>query len=189
MRPQRWEDCQFLELRDGRIQISVKSKEVFAAKTRDEETQRLTAMEAGERETVRSEEYDLRVFGLANDSGVPTADWSVLLDFLRGAGKLYSRGDDKDVTPAQRAVADLDGHGFWPVAVHAESPPVDGQIRVVPERCVGRQNGPARDLAGPLSLVCLGASRQSMAYGVRARLILSAPIVSGVTCLLPPSLS
>ena len=77
MRPQRWEDCQFLELRDGRIQISVKSKELFAAKVRDEETQRLKAMEAAEREAARSEKYDLRVLGLANDAGVPTAEGSV----------------------------------------------------------------------------------------------------------------
>jgi hypothetical protein len=71
IRPERWEDCQFIELRDGRIQISVKAKEVFAARSRDEETQRLMAIEAGEREAARSEEYDLRVLGLATDAGVP----------------------------------------------------------------------------------------------------------------------
>ena len=97
IRPGRWEGCQFAELRDGRIQISVKSKEVFAANTRDEETRRLTAIEAGERETLRSEEFDLRVLGLANDAGVPTAEGSVLLDLLRRGGKLYRRGDDKDI--------------------------------------------------------------------------------------------
>lgn len=97
VRPDEWEDCSFGELQDGRIRISVKSKEVFAARTRSEETQRLTAIEAGERETVRSEEYDLRALGLANDSGIPTAEGSVLLDFLRNGGKQYRRGDDKDV--------------------------------------------------------------------------------------------
>ena len=97
VRPDEWEDCRFVELQDGRIRISVKSKEVFAARTRSEETQRLTAIEAGERETVRSEEYDLRALGLANDSGIPTAEGSVLLDFLRDGGKQYRRGDDKDV--------------------------------------------------------------------------------------------
>jgi len=97
IRPQRWDDCRFLELRDGRIQISVKSKEVFAANARHEETQRLTALEAGEREAMRSEEYDLRVLGLAGESGVAKAEGIVLLDFLRGGGKLYRRGDDKDV--------------------------------------------------------------------------------------------
>jgi hypothetical protein len=97
MRPERWEDCQFIELRDGRIQISVKSKEVFAARSKDEESQRLTAMEAGEREALRSEEYDLRTLGLAGDSGVPTAEGGVLLECLRNSGKLYRRGDDKDV--------------------------------------------------------------------------------------------
>jgi hypothetical protein len=97
VRPDEWEDCSFVELQDGRIRISVKSKEVFAARTRSEETQRLTAIEAGERETVRSEEYDLRALGLATDSGIPTAEGGVLLDFLRNGGKQYRRGDDKDV--------------------------------------------------------------------------------------------
>ena len=97
VRAQRWENCQFLELRNGRIQISVKSKEVFAARARDEDTHRLTTLEVGEREAMRSEEYDLRTLGLANDSGVPTAEGSALLGFLRGSGKLHRRGDDKDV--------------------------------------------------------------------------------------------
>ncbi|MBI4905149.1 MAG: hypothetical protein HY820_16055 [Acidobacteria bacterium] len=97
VRPERWEDCQLLELRDGRIQISVKSKEVFAARSRDEESQRLTAIDAGERETVRSEEYDLRILGLATEAGIPTAEGAVLLEFLRSGGKIYRRGDDKDV--------------------------------------------------------------------------------------------
>ncbi len=97
MRPQRWEDCRFFELRDGRVQMSVTSKEVFAAKTRDGETQRLTALEAGERDGLRSEDYDLRTLGLGNESGVPTAEGTVLIAFLRGGGKLYRRGDDKDV--------------------------------------------------------------------------------------------
>ncbi len=97
MRPQRWEDCRFFELRDGRIQISVTSTEVFAAKARDGETQRLTALEAGERDGLRSEDYDLRTLGLGNESGVPTAEGTLLIAFLRGGGKLYRRGDDKDV--------------------------------------------------------------------------------------------
>ena len=31
--PERWDDCRLTELKDGRISISVKSKEVFAART------------------------------------------------------------------------------------------------------------------------------------------------------------
>ena len=54
-------------------------------------------MEAGEREATCSEEYDLRTLGFASDSGVPTDEGSTLLDFLRGSGKLYRRGDDMDV--------------------------------------------------------------------------------------------
>ena len=95
--PERWEECQFVELRDGHIQISVKCKEVFAASARDEETRRLTALEAGERDNLRTEEYDLRVLGLASDAGVPTTEGAVLLEFLRSGGKVYRRGDDKDV--------------------------------------------------------------------------------------------
>lgn len=95
--PERWDDCRFTELPDGRIRISVKSKEVFAARTVSEETLRRTAIEAAEREAVRSEDYDLRVLGLADDAGNPTAEGRVLVDFLRNGGKLNRRGDDKDL--------------------------------------------------------------------------------------------
>ena len=67
--PERWDDCRFTELKDGRISIAVKSKEVFAARTISEETQRRTAIEAAERVGVRREDYDLRVLGLADQSG------------------------------------------------------------------------------------------------------------------------
>jgi hypothetical protein len=125
MRPERWEDCQFVELRDGRIQISVKSSEVFAARSKDEESQRLTAMEAGEREALRSEEYDLRTLGLAGDSGVPTAGGSVLLDFLRNGGKLYRRGDDKDVLRFRKRL----GLGWAWILIPCSSHPTVGYGR------------------------------------------------------------
>lgn len=97
VQPQRWDECRFTELRDGRIAISVRTKEVFAAKTRDGETQRLTAMEAGERDGLRSEIYDLRTLGLGSESGLPTAEGKVFVALLRAGGKLYRRGDDKDI--------------------------------------------------------------------------------------------
>ncbi|HPT28886.1 MAG TPA: hypothetical protein PLZ95_20865, partial [Bryobacteraceae bacterium] len=46
---------------------------------------------------IRTEEYDLRALGLADEVGRPTAEARVLLDFLRNGGKLTRRGDDKDV--------------------------------------------------------------------------------------------
>ncbi len=93
--PDRWDDCRFTELNDGRIGISVKSKEVFAARTFSEETHRRTVLEAAERVGVRTEDFDLRVLGMAEQSGIPTSDGRLLLEFLRNGGKLNRRGDDK----------------------------------------------------------------------------------------------
>jgi hypothetical protein len=95
--PDRWDDCRFTELRDGRISIAVKSKEVFAARTISEETHRRAEIEAAERAGVRTEDYDLRVLGLADQSGIPTSEGRLLLEFLRNGGKLNRRGDDKDL--------------------------------------------------------------------------------------------
>jgi hypothetical protein len=97
VQPERWDVCCFTELRDGRIAISVRTKEVFAARTRDGETQRLTATEAGERDGLRSEIYDLRTLGLGSESGRPTSEGRVFVALLRAGGKLYRRGDDKDI--------------------------------------------------------------------------------------------
>jgi hypothetical protein len=94
--PGRWDDCRFTELRDGRISILVKSKEVFAARTIPEETLRRTAIEAAERVGVRTEDYDLRVLGWADQSSIATSEGRLLLEFLRNDGKLNRRGDDKD---------------------------------------------------------------------------------------------
>jgi hypothetical protein len=95
--PEHWEDCEFTELPDGRIRISVQSREVFAARAVAEESGRRTAIEAGERLGIRSEDYDLRTLGLADPSGVPSAEGRVLIEFLRHDGKLTRRGDAKDV--------------------------------------------------------------------------------------------
>lgn len=97
VQPERWDACCFTELRDGRIAISVRTKEVSAARTRDGETQRLTATEAGERDGLRSEIYDLRTLGLGSESGRPTSEGRVFVALLRAGGKLYRRGDDKDI--------------------------------------------------------------------------------------------
>jgi len=95
--PEHWEDCEFTELLDGRIRISVQSREVFAARAVAEESGRRTAIEAAERSGVRTEDYDLRTLGLAYPSGVPSAEGRILIEFLRHDGKLVRRGDDKDV--------------------------------------------------------------------------------------------
>ncbi len=96
IQPERWGDCRFTELRDGRIAISVSTREVFGAKTISKETS-LTDIEAAERTGVRTEEYDLRALGLADDAGKPIAAGRVLLEILRNGGKLTRRGDDTDV--------------------------------------------------------------------------------------------
>jgi len=95
--PDRWDDCKFTELKDGRISISAKSKEVFAARTISEDTLRRTAIEAAERVGVRTEDYNLRMLGLADQADRPTSEGCLLLEFLRNDGKLNRRGDDKDL--------------------------------------------------------------------------------------------
>jgi hypothetical protein len=97
VQPERWDECCFTELRDGRIAISVSTKEVFRARAFSENTTLPPDNEVAERTGIRTEEYDLRALGLADDTGTPTAAGSVLLEFLRNGGKLTRRGDDKDV--------------------------------------------------------------------------------------------
>lgn len=58
---------------------------------------RRSDLEAAERSGIRTEEYDLRTPGLADQVGRPTAEGRVLLEFLRNGGKLTRRGDDKDI--------------------------------------------------------------------------------------------
>jgi hypothetical protein len=97
VQPERWDECRFTELPEGRIAISVRTKEVFAAKTISEETARRSDLEAAERSGIRTEDYDLRALGLADQVGRPTAEGRVFLEFLRSGGKLTRRGDDKDI--------------------------------------------------------------------------------------------
>jgi len=107
--PERWDDCKFTELKDGRISISAKSKEVFAARTISEGMLRRTGIEAAERVGVRTEDYDLRVLGLADQAGKPTAEGCLLLELLRNDGKLNRRGDDKDLLRLAQRLRDWMG--------------------------------------------------------------------------------
>ncbi|BDC48880.1 hypothetical protein F183_A11960 [Bryobacterales bacterium F-183] len=109
VQPERWEECRFIELPDGRIAISVRTKEVFATRTISEETARRTDLEAAERYGVRTEEYDLRALGLADQSSRPTAEGRTLLEFLRDGGKLARRGDDKDILRLAQRLRDWMG--------------------------------------------------------------------------------
>jgi hypothetical protein len=97
VQPERWDECRLTELPDGRIAISVRTKEVFAARTVSESTARRTDLQAAERFGVRTEEYDLRALSLADQLGRPIGEGRVLLEFLRNGGKLTRRGDDKDI--------------------------------------------------------------------------------------------
>ncbi len=109
VQPARWDECRFTELPDGRIAISVRTKEVFAARTISDETTSRTDLEAAERSGVRTEEYDLRALGLADQVGRPTAEGRVLLEFLRNGGELTRRGDDKDILRLAQRLRDWMG--------------------------------------------------------------------------------
>src|SRR5690606_27357613 len=73
VQPERWDECCFTELRDGRIAISVSTREVFHARAFSENTTLPPYYEVAERIGIRTEEYDLRALGLADDTGTPTA--------------------------------------------------------------------------------------------------------------------
>lgn len=98
IQPHSWDECSFTELRDGRIAITVKTSEVFAAWSRSDDT----AVEAAQRQSDHTEICDLRTLGLADQAGRPTAEGRTLLEFLRNGGKLTQRGDDKVLRLAQR---------------------------------------------------------------------------------------
>ena len=102
VQPERWEDCQFAVLPDGRIAISVPTREIFTARGISRETSRRTAHAVAERPRVRTEEDDLRALDLADPMGRPTAEGRVLLEFLRNGGKLTRCGDDMDILRLSR---------------------------------------------------------------------------------------
>jgi hypothetical protein len=86
--PDRWDDCRLTELEDGRISISERVKEVFAARAISEEIRQRTAIEAAEHLGVRTEDYDLRLLGLADQAGNSTSQGRLLLEFLHKDGNV-----------------------------------------------------------------------------------------------------
>lgn len=109
VRPERCAERRFTELPEGRIAISVRTKEIFAARTISEETARRTDFEAAERLGVRTEGYDLRALGFADQVGCTRGEGRVLLEFIRNGGKLSRRGDDKDVLGLTKRLRDWIG--------------------------------------------------------------------------------
>jgi len=108
IQPGSWDECYFIELRDGRIAITVKAREVFAVWSRSDDT----AVEAAQRQSDHTEIYDLRTLGLADQAGRPTAEGRTLLEFLRNGGKLTRRGDDTGILRlAQRLRGWMGLHG------------------------------------------------------------------------------
>jgi hypothetical protein len=104
---ERWEDCTFTELRDGRIAISVGTAEFFTAT--DFSRRNGPESEAAERAAIRTEAYDLRGLGLADQSARPTVEGQLLLDFLRNHGKMLLPGDDKCILRLAKLLRDFMG--------------------------------------------------------------------------------
>ena len=88
-----WFDFRFEELAGGRIAIGVKSKGQFRARQIQGDDGHGSTVTA-EREERTWREYKLVALGLAKDSGIPTPEGRVLLDFLRSAGKLQRSPED-----------------------------------------------------------------------------------------------
>lgn len=91
-----WLDFRFVERRDGRLAVSVNEKRVFRAHQIERSSARRTEEVAEQQESV-VRLYSLDEIGLRGEQGRITREGAVLVELLRGAGKLKRRGDDVDV--------------------------------------------------------------------------------------------
>lgn len=104
-----------LMYRDGRIVISVRTKEGFASRIISERAARRFEMGTAMQFGVRTGEYCPRALDLADQVGRPTGEGCVLLEFLRHGGKLGRCGDDMDLLCFEKCVREwmgIDGDPF-----------------------------------------------------------------------------
>ena len=88
-----WLDFRFFERRDGRLAVSVNEKKIFRTHQVDRASGQRTGEVAEEVEAV-TRIYSFEEVGLRNNRGKLTREGVVLVDLIRGAGKLQRRGDD-----------------------------------------------------------------------------------------------
>lgn len=88
-----WLHFGFVERRDGRLAVTVSEKKVFRAHEVERGSSRRNEVVA-QREEAITRLFSLEEVGLRNSRGQPTLEGAVLIELLRGEGKLKRRGDD-----------------------------------------------------------------------------------------------
>ena len=88
-----WLDFRFVERGDGRLAVTVSEKKVFRAHEVERATGRRTE-EVAQREEPATRLFSLEELGLRDSRGRLTAEGTVLVELLRGGGRLNRRGDD-----------------------------------------------------------------------------------------------
>ena len=88
-----WLDFRFVECRDGRLAVTVNERQVFRAHGVERVSSRRTE-EVAQRDEAVTRLYSFEEVGLRNRRGTPTPEGTVMIELLRGDGKLKRRGDD-----------------------------------------------------------------------------------------------
>jgi hypothetical protein len=88
-----WLHFRFVERRDGRLAVTVSEKKVFRAQEVERGSSRRTE-EVAQREEAITRLFALEEVGLRNGRGQLTLEGAVLIELLRGEGKVKRRGDD-----------------------------------------------------------------------------------------------
>ena len=91
-----WLDFRFVERRDGRLSVSVNQKKIFRAHQAERSSGRLVE-EVGQRDEIVPHLYSLEDLKLRNPKGRLTPEGTMLIEMLRGEGRLKRRGDDTAV--------------------------------------------------------------------------------------------
>jgi hypothetical protein len=87
-----WPDVRITDIGGGRIELTVKTREAFAASTDGADGRR--QREAAERTVSSVREFPLESMGLARHNGQVTDEGRALLALLQGGGRLNRKADD-----------------------------------------------------------------------------------------------
>lgn len=88
-----WLDFRFVERRDGRLAVTVSEKKVFRAHEVERGSSWRTE-EVAQREEAVTRIFSFEEVGLRNSRGSLTSEGMLLIELLKGEGKLKRRGDD-----------------------------------------------------------------------------------------------
>lgn len=127
-----WLDVRITELPGGRMQLQVKGKEIFGARSNGVQNGR--EREAAERMVSTAREYSLDAMGLTRSNGQVTEEGKALLAMIRAGGRLHRGGDDLAVLRLGERLRSWTGIEDDPFQFT-----VSGGIWVARFECEGRQ--------------------------------------------------